>query len=198
MSMKVRISPASHAALQELAREPGCTRGQVANDAIPHTMRANNSWILDGLNAAYARLKADLEQAEVFWLSTVRPDGRPHVTPLIAVWLDDALFFCTGPRERKAKNLADNDRCVLTTGCNALADGFDLVVEGDAVRERDDANLRRVAEAYEAKYGSDWHFDVHAGAFYGAGGEAWVFAVRPTMAFGFTKGEPFGQTRWRV
>ncbi len=29
--------------------------------------------------------------------STVRPDGRPHVTPLLAVWADDALHFCTGP-----------------------------------------------------------------------------------------------------
>jgi predicted pyridoxine 5'-phosphate oxidase superfamily flavin-nucleotide-binding protein len=47
-----------------------------------------------------------LEAAEVFWVSTVRPDGRPHVTPLIAVWLDEALYFCTGPTERKNKNLA--------------------------------------------------------------------------------------------
>jgi hypothetical protein len=45
-----------------------------------------------------------LAGAGVYWLSTVRPDGRPHVTPLIAVWLDDALLFCTGPQERKARN----------------------------------------------------------------------------------------------
>jgi hypothetical protein len=37
-----------------------------------------------------------LEKAEVFWLSTVRPDGRPHVTPLLAVWCADAMYFCTG------------------------------------------------------------------------------------------------------
>jgi hypothetical protein len=41
-----------------------------------------------------------------FWLSTARPDGRPHVTPFIAVWLDEALWFCTGADELKAKNLA--------------------------------------------------------------------------------------------
>jgi hypothetical protein len=35
------------------------------------------------------------QPAEVHWLSTVRPDGRPHVAPLIAVWVDDALVFCT-------------------------------------------------------------------------------------------------------
>jgi Pyridoxamine 5'-phosphate oxidase len=34
-----------------------------------------------------------IEQAEIFWISTVRADGRPHVTPLVAVWLDGALHF---------------------------------------------------------------------------------------------------------
>jgi hypothetical protein len=29
--------------------------------------------------------------ADTFWLSTVRPDGRPHLTPLIAVWHGDAI-----------------------------------------------------------------------------------------------------------
>src|SRR5262249_48101044 len=43
-----------------------------------------------------------LGAAEVFWISTVGRDGRPHGTPLIAVWLDDALFFTTGESERKA------------------------------------------------------------------------------------------------
>ena len=51
-----------------------------------------------------------LEEAEVYWISTVRPGGRPHVTPLLGVWVDGALHFCTGPDERKAKNLAHNPR----------------------------------------------------------------------------------------
>src|SRR6476620_427141 len=71
---------------------------------------------------------AHLEMAEVFWLSTVRPDGRPHVTTLLSVWLDDALYFCTGASERKAKNLAQNPQCILTTGCNTFEDGLDIVV----------------------------------------------------------------------
>ena len=52
-----------------------------------------------------------LQDAEVYWLSTVRSDGRPHVTPLLGVWLNGALRFCTGPTERKAKNLAENPQC---------------------------------------------------------------------------------------
>src|SRR4026207_800155 len=84
-----------------------------------------------------------LEKAELFWLSTVRPDGRPHVTPLLALWLDGALYFSTGADERKAKNLTHNAHCILTTGQNALnQEGLDLVVEGEAVRVTDSAKLQ--------------------------------------------------------
>lgn len=138
-----------------------------------------------------------IEGAELFWLSTVRPDGRPHVTPLISVWLDGAAYFCTGADERKAKNLAENPNCILTTGCNLLEEGLDVVIEGEAQRIRDEAKLARVAAAYESKYGGDWHFDVRDGAFHAEGsGEALVFEVSPTTAFGFGKGE-YSQTRWR-
>ena len=146
-----------------------------------------------------------LEKAEVFWLSTVRPDGRPHVTSLLAIWLDGALYFSTGPTERKTKNIAQNAHCILTTGCNALNEGFDLVVEGKAVRVTDEAKLQRVADLYVSKYGSDWRYTVRDEALYHApeGSEgaddspAFVYEVAPTTAFGFGKGEPFSQTRWR-
>lgn len=140
-----------------------------------------------------------LAKAELFWLSTVRPDGRPHVTPLIAVWHENALYFCTGGEERKAKNLAHNPHCILTTGANLLnAEGLDLVVEGEAVQIHDVALLQQIADSYEAKYGSDWHFTVWDGAFQGNGGNvALVYQVIPTTAFGFGKGKVFSQTRWR-
>src|ERR1700680_533128 len=81
----------------------------------------------------WQQARALLSKAQVFWISTVRPDGRPHVTPLLAIWRDDALYFCTGPDERKAKNLQQNPHCILTTGQNGL-DGIDVVVEGQAVK----------------------------------------------------------------
>jgi pyridoxine/pyridoxamine 5'-phosphate oxidase len=79
----------------------------------------------------WSQARDELAGAEVYWLSTVRPDGRPHVTPLLAIWLEGALYFCTGPDERKAKNLSANCHCVLTTGRSTL-DGLDLVIEGTA------------------------------------------------------------------
>ncbi|MET9516579.1 pyridoxamine 5'-phosphate oxidase family protein [Streptomyces sp. NPDC002994] len=149
----------------------------------------------DATPTAWSDAVERLKEAELFWLTTVRPDRRPHVTPLLAVWQDEALYFCTGPAERKAKNLAANPHVVLTTGANTLREGFDLVVEGKAARETDEARLRRLAAAYETKYGPDWHFDVRDGAFYGEGDRAVVFRVAPSTAFGFGKGV-YSQTRW--
>ena len=149
----------------------------------------------DATPTEWAEAQEHLEKAEVYWLSTVRPDGRPHVTPLLAVWLDDAMYFCTGPSERKAQNLTNNLHCVITTGCNMLNAGLDLVVEGDAIQVSDTALLQRLADTYEVKY-DGWHFTVHDGAFYGDGGKAIVYEIAPATVFGFGKGT-FSQTRWR-
>ncbi|MEU6259790.1 pyridoxamine 5'-phosphate oxidase family protein [Streptomyces sp. NPDC047043] len=145
----------------------------------------------------WSEAEARLAEAELFWISTVRPDGRPHVTPLPAVWSAGALHFCTGPEERKAKNLAANAQVALTTGSNTWDKGYDLVVEGEAVRVTDEDRLRELAAAWEAKYGSFWHFEVRDGAFQHGSGAAFVFSVAPRTVFGFGKGEPFSQTRWR-
>jgi nitroimidazol reductase NimA-like FMN-containing flavoprotein (pyridoxamine 5'-phosphate oxidase superfamily) len=152
----------------------------------------------DGVQpTAWADARRELDRAAVYWLSTVRADGRPHVTPLIAVWQDDVLYFCTGPDEQKAKNLEQNAHCVATTGRNRIDEGLDVVVEGDAVRVRDESRLASVAAAFESKYGHEWHFDVKDGSFHHEGGEAWVFAIAPAKVLGFGKGESFSQTRYR-
>jgi hypothetical protein len=159
----------------------------------------------DATPRAWDEGRRELETAEVYWISTVRPDGSPHVTPLLAVWLDGALYFSTGPDERKAKNIAGNPQCVVTTGRNTLGEGLDVVVEGDAVRTTEDEKLRLVADAYLSKYGEDWRFAVRDGAFYHDPGSvreddpgaAWVFEVVPKKVLGFGKGGTFSQTRWR-
>lgn len=147
-----------------------------------------------------------LNTAEVFWLTTVRPDGRPHVTPLIAVWIDNALYFSTGAEEQKARNLAVNPQVSLTTGCNTLnEEGLDLVVEGVASRVIDRGRLAAVAGRYLEKYGEAWRFTVGDDALIhsdvstdsGEPPRALVFRVAPTTVIGFGKGTIFSQTRWR-
>jgi len=60
--------------------------------------------------------------AELYWLATVRADGRPHITPLLGIWMDERLHFCTGPGEQKAKNLDANGRWGTMTITHLLAD----------------------------------------------------------------------------
>jgi nitroimidazol reductase NimA-like FMN-containing flavoprotein (pyridoxamine 5'-phosphate oxidase superfamily) len=140
--------------------------------------------------------RAVLEAAQLFWISTVRADGRPHLTPLVAVWLDDALHFCTGPDEQKAVNLRGNPQVVLLTGCNDWDTGLDVVVEGEAVRVTDEAMLERLAEAWARKWDGRWRYEVRDGGFEHEDGRALVFEVEPTKVFAFGKGT-FSQTRHR-
>jgi general stress protein 26 len=152
----------------------------------------------DATPTPWAVARDELEGAKAYWLSTVRSDGRPHVTTVAAVWADDALHFTTGRTERKAMNLARNSHCIITTGTNTL-DGLDVVVEGEAVLVTDEARLQRLADAYVAKYDQLFVFEVRDGALWIEGSEdpGLAFELRPTKAFGFGKGESFSQTRWR-
>jgi nitroimidazol reductase NimA-like FMN-containing flavoprotein (pyridoxamine 5'-phosphate oxidase superfamily) len=131
-----------------------------------------------------------LESAELFWISTVRADGRPHVSPLVAVWLDGALHFCTGATEQKYLNLTGNPQVILTTGSNRWDDGLDVVVEGEAVRESDDEQLRRLAQAWTTKWDGQWEFQVSDGSFHQHDGEpVYVFSVKPVKVLAFGKGK---------
>jgi len=151
----------------------------------------------DASPTPWPEIRRAVEQAELFWISTVRPDGRPHVTPLSTVWQQDTLYFCTGAGEQKGLNLARNPHCVLTTGNNAWTSGLDIVVEGTAARVTDEEQLRVLADAWASKYDDEWHFDVASGAFHHEGGEALVFGVAPAKILAFAKGT-FAQTRFRL
>jgi nitroimidazol reductase NimA-like FMN-containing flavoprotein (pyridoxamine 5'-phosphate oxidase superfamily) len=137
-----------------------------------------------------------IKQAEIFWISTVRADGRPHVTPLVAVWLDDALHFSTGAGEQKALNLANNPRVALVTGANGWQSGLDVVVEGEAVRVTDPEQLQRLAAAWAQKWDGRWRYSVGEDGFRHDVGTALVFAVRPAKVLAFAKGS-FSHTRHR-
>jgi general stress protein 26 len=138
-----------------------------------------------------------LADAELFWICSVRADGRPHLTPLVAVWFEEALYFCTGDAEQKAVNLRGNPHVILMTGCNGWEEGLDVVVEGDAVSVTDEAVLRSLAQAWTAKWDGQWQFQVRDGSFAdqgNGGGRGLVFQVAPAKILAFAKGR-FGQTR---
>jgi nitroimidazol reductase NimA-like FMN-containing flavoprotein (pyridoxamine 5'-phosphate oxidase superfamily) len=137
-----------------------------------------------------------LEDAELYWLTTVRADGRPHVTPLIGVRHEGAMHFTTGLDEQKARNLQANPNVVLTTGNNAWAEGLDVVVEGVATRVTGREALAPLAAAIEAKYAGAWRFEPGDEHFtHLDGGQAAVFRIEATKTFAFAKA-PHGQTRY--
>ena len=137
-----------------------------------------------------------LAEAELYWLTTVRADGRPHVTPLIGIWHDGAAHFCTGLDEQKTRNLEHRRQVALTTGSNTWARGFDVVVEGVAERVTDRDRLQLLAHAYEEKYGAEWHFDVGDGLFDSGDLPAVVFRIQPAKVLAFAK-EPHGMTTFQ-
>ncbi len=145
---------------------------------------------------SWEEARSRLEEPQFYWLATVRPDGRPHVMPVLAVWLDGALHVVSGRATRKAKNLARNAHCVITVD----SDDLHLVVEGKAAKVSDEARLQRVADAYASTYG--WQVAVRDGAFYADGAPTAgpppyeVYEVSPTTIFGFGTDESFSATRW--
>lgn len=151
----------------------------------------------DAAARSWADARETLERAELYWLTTVRRDGRPHTTPLIGLWIDDCAYFVTGSDEQKARNLEANPHCSVMTGCNTLHAGFDVIVEGRAEQVADESALRRLIDAYVAKYGEEWRFTLRDGALHNQeGGRALTFRIRPSKAIGFGK-DPYTQTTWR-
>jgi nitroimidazol reductase NimA-like FMN-containing flavoprotein (pyridoxamine 5'-phosphate oxidase superfamily) len=143
---------------------------------------------------------AILETAQLFWIATVRDDGRPHLVPLVAVWLDGMIHFSSGPEEQKTFNLRQQRDVALLTGSNQWYEGLDVVVEGPAERVTEPDRLERIATAWDTKWNGFWgsHTVTEEGFRGPSGGTAWVYAVRPTKIFAFGRGAAgFSQTRYR-
>jgi nitroimidazol reductase NimA-like FMN-containing flavoprotein (pyridoxamine 5'-phosphate oxidase superfamily) len=145
-----------------------------------------------------------LTDAQLYWLITVRRDGRPHAAPLVGVWHDGAFNFCTGPGEQKQGNIEANPHVALTTGSTGARGwsvGKDVVVEGTTERVTDTTALEALAAAWFAKYGDDWRYEVRGEEFVelsrsgaSTAGGAWVYRVPPAKVMVF--GDEHGQTTY--
>ena len=169
--------------------------------------------LVPGDTTPWATASARLETPEkdrTYWLATVRPDGRPHVRPILGLWLDDAFYFITGETTRKAKNLHANPQCVLTASSLALP-ALDVIIEGDAVKVTDHHKVQQVVDASASRL--HWPLTVGDGGVFGpnaptAGPPPYaVFELTPTTVVGLPgiagteEGEgaagSFSPTRWR-
>lgn len=146
-----------------------------------------------------------LTGAQLYWIITVRVDGRPHAVPVVGVWYAGAFAFCTGAEEQKHRNLDANPQVAVTTGstgANGWNSGKDVVVEGAAVRVTNPEALQSLGDAWLAKYGQDWRFAVRGQEFVelsdsggSTAGGAHVYRVEAAKVIAF--GDEHGQTTYR-
>jgi len=146
-----------------------------------------------------------LTEAQLYWLVTVRRDGRPHAVPVCGVWREGAFYFCTGDAEQKMRNLEHDPHVVVTAGplgADGWGKGKDIAVEGVAAHVDDAALLRSLADEWERKYAGDWRWEVRDGRFFelsdqgdSSGSGAMLFRVPPDKVLVF--GDEHGQTTYR-
>ena len=131
-----------------------------------------------------------LNKSHNYWIATTRRDGTPHVMVVWGLWLDGDLLFSTGRKSRKARNLAENPKCVI---CTELADEA-VVVEGIARRVRERSRLRNFLSLYERKYNWDMSaFEPDILAL-----KEPVFEVHPRVVFGLCEKKTLNSaTRWK-
>jgi hypothetical protein len=146
---------------------------------------------------ALEALESTEPETQSSFIATTRPDGRPHLAGIGALWDDGAVYFVSGAGTRKSRNLAQNANCAISMALK----GIDLVFEGVAKPVTDDATLRRIAKRYGDQ---GWPAVVKDGAFTydysapSAGPPPWdLYAVRPATVFAVLASEPGGATRWR-
>jgi hypothetical protein len=133
------------------------------------------------------------------WLTTINPDGSPHVTGIGASFVDGSFWFQSGERNRKAKNLDRDPRCALSVA----TEEFDLVVEGEARQVTDPPTVAAMAVLWAAE-GWPAQVDETGRALTAefnapsAGPPPWfVYRLSPHRATALQTVDPGGATRWR-
>jgi len=128
-----------------------------------------------------------LQAAGNYWVATVWPDGRPHLTAVWGQWHDGRLLFTCAKRSRKARNLAADPRLTVST-----EDASDSVVlEGVAELVSDRDEIRRVVDVLNRKYPG-----TYSAEFLDPAVNA-TFGVRPRQAWGMRHDDFVGSpTRW--
>lgn len=164
---------------------PHADRPAIRDYGIPETD--------DGL-LPWSWAETHLRDSLVYWISTVRPDGRPHAVPTWAVWVDAALWFEGGTGTRHARNLAENPNAVASI---QVDDDAALIVEGIVELRRDPgaALERRLLDGFGKYLATRFEYRADpANWSLERGGGLWM--LRPSLALGWTR-FPDDATRWR-
>jgi Pyridoxamine 5'-phosphate oxidase len=131
------------------------------------------------------------------FLSTTRPDGRPHTAGIGALWHDGDLDFTSNPDTRKSRDLAANSACTIAM----RLPGIDLIFDGEAARTTDPALLEAVAALFrEGGWPAQVEGDTITAPFSApsAGPPPWhLYRCAFQTVVGVASEKPYGVTRWR-
>ena len=106
--------------------------------------------MLDLTASKGAHTNQRLRDEPIIWLSSVRPDGRPHLVPVWFWWDGATILIFSKPDVQKVRNLRHNPQVMLAL--DSADEGEDIVLlEGRAALLGDDAPQSTLPE-YAAKY----------------------------------------------
>jgi len=69
--------------------------------------------MLDLTNPKDAHRDERLRKDPIIWLSSVRPDGRPHLVPVWFLWYGETILIFSQPNAQKIRNLRQNTNVIL-------------------------------------------------------------------------------------
>ena len=139
-----------------------------------------------GERIAWSEIEEKLRAASNYWLTTVRPDGRPHARPVDGVWVEGALCFGGAPETRWSRNLEKNAAVSVNLGSETEA----IILEGTAelIADAEHPLTKASAAASREKYPQYFSADSPFHPFW---------ALRPRRAYAWTlEGFPNRATRW--
>jgi hypothetical protein len=98
----------------------------------------------------WAMVEEQLHQERIYWVCTVRPDGRPHSVPLWGAWFNERFYFDGSSQTRHVRNLMENPAVSVH-----LESGEEVVIIdgiGRAVGKPDRDLAMGVYKIYKSKY----------------------------------------------
>ena len=127
-----------------------------------------------------------MTQSMHYWICTVGSDGRPHVTPVDGLWLEDKLYFGGSPKTRRNRDLTANPAVSVH-----LDSSDDVVIlHGNAYLQTADHELAvQLAKASTEKYGYAPPPETYE--------RSGVHVFQPTTVFAW-KQFPKDVTRWQL
>jgi hypothetical protein len=93
---------------------------------------------------------AQLAESKHYWLCSVRPNGRPHVVPRWAVFIDEKIYYDGSPETRHNRNIESNSHVSLH-----LENGMEAIIlegtSGPAGKPSPELG-QRLSQEYKKKY----------------------------------------------